>query len=627
MTPLPFRKTLLTLVIINLAYPVSGVAQTLNNSGTRGALNINGGPVEQIINSGTIQADGTAITIEGFTTNQPWILNTGNIIGGVNAIDASGALNRPGGTGVEMKWNAGTIKGNLVGMHEVAIEGPVIFDGQSLEARFVDIGWTADNATGHLELKQAHTTISTDILQVAQGASLGLTLSSATDVQRALVTVSGDAVFEANSQIKLAARGSDFSVEGTTYTLLEAGRLVDQGLSVVSSSALLNVDSYAVNGNTIISTVTGKGTDEVASNIASNGASGNAQTAIKRFSPLLGSLGTNNPDDPVFLAFANADEAQLAQLSEQLAPDVSGGSVRAAVAGQNLISNAVANRTSGIRGQSSGESFKATGFWVQGLYSDAEQQRRNGIAGYNAYSHGVAIGTDGKVTDQLTLGLAYSFLNTAVNGTTGNKTDVESHAFTLYSGFESGAYFLDGNLTYGINDNSGKRQIASSTAQSDYDSTVLGLNLVGGYTYRINSNLLVEPRLASRYNQVRIDDYKEKGSAAALKVEDQRYESFDLGAGVRIAGSYSLAQGRIEPQAKLMAYHDFAADQTSSTSTFVLGGTPFVTTGAKPARNSYEMGVGVDYLLGAVTLGASYDYVGKSSFSADTFTARVRYDF
>lgn len=627
MTPLPFRKTLLTLVIVNLAYPVSGVAQTLNNSGTRGALNINGGPVEQIINSGTIQADGTAITIEGFTTNQPWILNTGNIIGGVNAIDASGALNRPGGTGVEMKWNAGTIRGNLVGMHEVAIEGPVIFDGQSLEARFVDIGWTADNATGHLELKQAHTTISTDILQVAQGASLGLTLSSATDVQRALVTVSGDAVFEANSQIKLAARGSDFSVEGTTYTLLEAGRLVDQGLSVVSSSALLNVDSYTVNGNTIISTVTGKGTDEVASDIASNGASGNAQTAIKSFSPLLGSLGTNNPDDPVFLAFANADEGQLAQLSEQLAPDVSGGSVRAAVAGQNLISNAVANRTSGIRGQSSGESFKATGVWVQGLYSDAEQQRRNGIAGYNAYSHGVTIGTDGKVTDQLTLGLAYSFLNTAVNGTTGNKTDVESHAFTLYSGFESGAYFLDGNLTYGINDNSGKRQIASSTAQSDYDSTLLGLNLVGGYTYRINSNLLVEPRLASRYNQVRIDGYKEKGSAAALKVEDQRYETFDLGAGVRVAGSYSLAQGRIEPQAKLMAYHDFAADQTSSTSTFVLGGTPFVTTGAKPARNSYEVGVGVDYLLGAVTLGTSYDYVGKSGFSADTFTARVRYDF
>lgn len=627
MTPMPFRKTLLALVVVNLAYPTCSVAQTLSNSGTRGALSINGGDIEQIINSGTIQDDSTAITIEGFTANQPWILNTGNIIAGLNAIDASGALNYPAGTGVEMKWNAGTIKGNLVGMHEVAIEGAVTFDGQSMEARFVDLGWTADNATGHLELKQAHTTISTDNLQVAQGASLGLTLSSATDAQQALVTVTGTAIFEANSQIKLAAKGSDFSVEGTNYTLLQAGNLVDQGLSVVSSSALLNVDSYAVNGNTIVSTVTAKGTDEVASNIASNGASGNAQTAITRFSPLLSSLGGNNPNDPVFLAFANADEAQLAKLAEELTPEVNGGSTTAAVTGQSLISNAAANRTSSIRGQSSGEQFKEAGVWIQGLYSDAEQHRRDDVAGYNAYSHGIAIGTDGKVTDQLTLGLAYSFLDTAVNGTTGNKTDVKGHAFTLYGGVESGAYFVDGNLTYGINDNSGKRQIATSTAKSDYDSTLLGLNLVGGYTYRINSNLLVEPRLASRYSQVRIDGYQEKGSAAALNVESQRYERFDLGAGVRVAGSYSLAQGRIEPQAKLMAYHDFAADQASSTSTFVLGGTPFVTAGAKPARNSYEVGVGVDYLLGAVTLGASYDHVGKSGFNADTFMAKVRYDF
>lgn len=627
MTPLPFRKTLLAVVIINLACPTLSVAQTLTNSSTRGELYINGGDIQSIINTGTIQADDTAIKIEGFTDDQPLIENTGNIFGGVTAIDATGALNYPAGTGVEMKWNAGMIKGNMVGMHEVAIEGSVIFDGQSLASRFIDLGWTDDSLTGHLELKQAHTTLVTDNLQVAEGASLGLNLSSATNPQQAIVTVTGKAIFETNSQIRLAARGSDFSVDGTSYTLLQAGELVDEGLRVVSSSALLTVDSYSVDGNTIVSNVTAKGSDEVANDIANNGASGNAQTAITRFSPLMSNLGTNNPSDPVFQAFANADEAQLAELAEQLTPDVSGASAKATVAGQNLISNAVLGRTSTIRGLSSGDSFNATGIWMQGLYSDAEQQRRNGVAGYNAYSQGLAIGADGKATEQLTLGLAYSFLDTKVNGATGNKTAVEGHAFTLYSGFESGAYFIDGNLTYGINDNSGKRQIASSTARSDYDSELLGLNLVGGYTYRINNNFLVEPRLASRYSNVQIDGYTEKGSAAALKVEKQRYESFDLGAGVRVAGSYPLAQGRIEPQAKLMAYHDFAADRASSTSTFVLGGTPFVTSGAKPARNSYEVGIGVDYMLGAVTIGANYEYVGKSGFNADTFTAKVRYDF
>jgi opacity protein-like surface antigen len=35
----------------------------------------------------------------------------------------------------------------------------------------------------------------------------------------------------------------------------------------------------------------------------------------------------------------------------------------------------------------------------------------------------------------------------------------------------------------------------------------------------------------------------------------------------------------------------------------------------------------VDYKLGAVTVGVSYDYLGKEDFNADTFQAKVRYDF
>ncbi|MCY1186510.1 hypothetical protein D9M73_273890 [compost metagenome] len=76
-----------------------------------------------------------------------------------------------------------------------------------------------------------------------------------------------------------------------------------------------------------------------------------------------------------------------------------------------------------------------------------------------------------------------------------------------------------------------------------------------------------------------------------------------------------------------MAYQDLIGDQTASTSTFVLGGTPFATNGAEPARSSFEAGVGVDYRVGALTLTAGYDYLTKEDFNADTFTAKVRYDF
>ncbi|SPY50742.1 Outer membrane autotransporter barrel [Pseudomonas aeruginosa] len=306
---------------------------------------------------------------------------------------------------------------------------------------------------------------------------------------------------------------------------------------------------------------------------------------------------------------------------------MNGGATQAATSGQTLVSNVTGNRTSSLRGASSGDVLQNTGIWAQALYSDANQDLRDGVAGFNAYSRGIAIGADGQLTDQLTLGVAYSFLHTSVNSDSGNTTDVDGNALTLYSGFEQGNYFVDANLSYGINDNENKRRIAGTTAKGDYDSQVLGANVVGGYTYHLNEQFLVEPRLAARYARVDIDGYHEKGSSAALKVDSQRYEVAEFGAGVRLAGDFPVGNGSLQPQAKLMAYHDFAADEAQSTSTFVLGGTPFVSQGAKAVRNSYEAGIGADYHLGAVTVGVSYDYTGKTDFNADTFTAKIRYDF
>lgn len=612
------------------------------------------GAENHVVNTGTIKATDAAIVIGHFDIdaydNDPQysdfdglsIVNSGTLISEDEAVDAS-ETNRS----VYLTLQGGSkITGNLIDLTTIEVYGNVDFsgtdsssDGANIRLRqggWMDVGSVSQNAPAHLNFLQPHTTIDGN-LHVAGNSSLDLNLSSATRTDTAVVAVSGTAEFGKDAQIRLAAQGSDFSAQGTTYNLFQANRIdvldasgdnVDPNgkLNLVSSSALLKVDSYSVEDNKLVATVTGKGAEEVDEILIGQGASANSQKA-------LGSLGRDNvlsklnANDPLLRAFANANEADLAKLAEQLTPEVNGGATQAATTSQTLVSNVTGSRTSGLRGASSGEAFKDTGVWVQSLYSDASQDLRDGVAGYNAYSRGIAVGADGKVSDELTLGLAYSFINTDVNGKSGNQTEVDSHAFTLYGGFEHGNYFVDASLTYGFNENDSKRSIAGTSAKADYDSDLLGLNLVGGYTYHINPQVLVEPRLAARYSLVNIDGYREKGSSAALKVEDQRYEAIELGAGLRVAGNYPLGAGTLKPQAKLMAYHDFAADEAKSTSTFLLGNTPFVTSGAKAVRDSYEAGVGADYTLGAVTLGLNYDYIGKSGFDADVFSAKVRYDF
>ncbi|HBO6301702.1 TPA: autotransporter domain-containing protein [Pseudomonas aeruginosa] len=353
-----------------------------------------------------------------------------------------------------------------------------------------------------------------------------------------------------------------------------------------------------------------------------NGATG-ALLAMKN--SVLGQLDTS---DPVYQALANAStREEVARIAQQLTPEVNGGGSRAAVAGQNTVTNAISNRMSGLRsGMSSGDTFKEAGVWAQALSNHGDQDRRSGVDGYESNSAGIAVGVDGKINDQTTVGVAYSYLNSNVTSDSGDKTEVQGSALTLYGSYELGNWFADASLSAGKNDNDSKRYIVGTQAKGSYDSDVLSASLLGGYDFRFD-NLVVEPRVGARYTNVKIDSYQEHGSSAALSIGAQRFEVGEFGAGVRVAGDFPVGMGNLEPEATLMAWHDVIGDKVSSTSSYVLGGNPFVTTGASPVRDSYEATVGATYRVGAVTVGATYGYQTKTDFDGNTVTGRVRYDF
>lgn len=603
-----------------------------------------------LVNSGRVTAANTAIRIgttafegagltAGYKANGALNIFNSGAIWGNTAIDATSS-NRP----VELILRQGSnIYGDLNGLANIEVEGDSTFGfaygypGRN-NIRLANNGWIEvgdrNEPPTTFSLLSLHATLEGN-LRIADNSALGLWLASSTDPNTAVLKVSGIAEFAQTSRILLEPEDTDFEAGGSRYLLLEAGQVqvldanglpLDTKPQVVSTSAMLNVLSSTLDDNKVYVTVSTKPTEDLEQIVAHQGSSGNAQQALGNLvgTGLLARLGNQ---DPLFLAAANADEAQLAKLAEQLAPDVSDGARQAALTSQRLIGNAIGSRSSSLRAPHANDTHRASGVWVQSLYSDASQQQRDKIVGYNAHSRGMAVGADGQLHDQLTLGMAYSFIDTDVNGRHGNQTQVQSHAFSLYGSYTLDNYFVDASLTYGFNNNEGKREVAGTRAKSDYDSNLLGLDLVGGYSWQVNPRMVLEPRLAARYSRVDVESYREKNSSAALKVEDQRYEAIELGAGIRLAGNLPLGTGTLEPQLKLMAYHDFAADPVQNTSTFVLGSTPFVTRGASVSRNSYEAGVGADYKLGAVSIGVSYDYVTKSGFDADVFSAQVRYAF
>lgn len=620
---------------------ITSTQARINNSGTITARGLDSAGIEienarftgqmtgapftsDINNSGTISGEGMGIhfvnldTSGGFDTLS--IRQTGGLIeGGIAAI-----LVNDNASPSYFYWQGGQVKGDLLGLSGVLVQGEAMFDGSTIRAGFVDIDG------GRLTLLRPQTTIVGDLDMDSDTARLRLLLDNDTLPNAPILKVTGNTFFSAGSQIELQARSDDFrtSAEGNRYTLINSGTWEDpENLSVVSSSALLEVKNFGIEGQDVKALVATRNDEVVTQDLLGAHGSRNAVNAIKPFKNTV--MGQLDESDPVFQSFANAATAEeLAKLAETLTPDVSRGAINAATNSQNLVASAINRRASKARsGLSSGDVLAEQGVWLQALSSDADQDSRHGVAGYDANTNGIAVGADGKVNAETTVGLAYSYLTSDVKSDLGNKTDVSGHALTLYGNWARDNFFVDTSLMYGWNDNESKRYIAGTRAKADYDSEIFGVNALAGYTLQLNKQWLLEPQVGARYANVSMDSYHEKGSSAALNVGSQRYEIGEMGLGARLAAAFDLGAGSLEPEAKLMAWHDFIGDKAGTTSTFVLGGTPFTTTGATPARDSYELGLGANYRVGAWSVGGTYNYLTSSGFDADTFSANVRYDF
>jgi outer membrane autotransporter protein len=563
-----------------------------------------------IVNRGLIAADGTAIQVDAAKQVATFEIN-----------QQAGEIRSNSGTAIDaanlaaLNWTGGNIVGDLLNLNAVNIDGQANFSGKRIIAP-VSVN------SGSLNLAAPGTAI-TGNLNVASGAGIDMHLSDSVVPTTPYLTVNGVARFAPSSKLTVSAQPGDFARthNGTQYTLLQATSVQNNGLSVASSSSLLNVLSYSADAQTVKAVVAVKDNQQVQQDLAGVGASAASATAVNTFKN--GVLGQLGQDDQVFQALANAGTAQqLAQVGDQLKPDVNRGALDVALSGQTVVNGAIFNRLTDQR-----ESHQVGGVWVQGLSSNMDQDGRGGDNGYSANSSGMAVGVDGRVNDTTTLGVAYSYLNSNIHSDLGNKTDVEGHALSLYGNWSLQNWFADACLSYGHNDNDSKRHIAGTTAKGSYDSNVLSASVIGGYSFKPSQAVVIEPRVAARYSNVRMDGYDEKGSSASLSTRSQRYEVGELGAGVRLAGHLPMGAGSLQPEATLMAYHDLMGDRVAQTSSFVAGGSAFTVTGASVARDSYEASVGVNYQVSDFTVGASYTRQARSGFDADGVMLKARYAF
>ncbi len=334
--------------------------------------------------------------------------------------------------------------------------------------------------------------------------------------------------------------------------------------------------------------------------------------------------------------------AQLNRVGQQLRPEANNASMQATIAAVDHVSALIVNHQDETRlasndksGVSTGETAQGVGVWMQGFGFKGEQNNRNGIDGYTANTGGFAIGADTVVGNgDFRVGGALGYASTGIDGdgvTQANRTDIDSYQGTLYGSWNAGAWYLDAALGYGRHQYDTKRFVslvnASLTGSHDADQYLAKIG--GGYPMQVGK-VTITPMASLTYVKLDQNGYAEKdpsNSGAALSVGSVNTDSFRSGLGAKISAPLSEGKVKTTADARLMWNHEFA-DTSQDVAARFAGGTSFTTNGMNQARDSANIGLGVNFMAeNHQNLSVSYDAEIKSGYIGHTGSIKLRIDF
>jgi outer membrane autotransporter protein len=472
--------------------------------------------------------------------------------------------------------------------------------------------------------------------------SFGVAGGSDGSLGQGLLTVSGGAADLTGSTIAVRVEtGSGFIATNDYFKVVDGTGSVG-GLDATTDDFTVTDDSY------VLSFVITDG-----SNATVSGSANDAYLIATRASAA--SIGTNANNDAIATALASIDDTGVAgvdavqgllndattqaaanEVLEAVSPTVDMGAVSAATSVASGASNVISGRLAGVRGMGAAADELPNSVWVQGFGGVANQDERDSVAGYDANTVGVAIGSDMEVADgKGTAGaaLSYGMTNVDSDNAADAETDVDSYQVSLYGDYDIGNNaYVEGVASYAWNSNDMTRHATSATTQNaDYDSSLWNARAEVGRAYDVGADgLTLTPNVSANYWHYSADGYTETGTGALLTVGDSDLDALELGLGVDAKWSMMNEDGsKVEPVVRVGYSYDAIGDNLEVTSNFVGStGTTFDTQGADPARSTFNVGAGVDfYSANNWQVKADYDFNIKSDYTAHTGMVRAGYRF
>jgi uncharacterized protein YhjY with autotransporter beta-barrel domain len=272
---------------------------------------------------------------------------------------------------------------------------------------------------------------------------------------------------------------------------------------------------------------------------------------------------------------------------------------------------------------------------IQGTYSEQDASKNYSEA--DATSVRINVGADKRVTDNLAVGgmIGYSRTDANVDGLDSEVID-NSVNVGLYTHYSEGNSFVEGMIGYRAHFYEYDRNIIAAPGASANSDTVghqLPASIRVGHDFKFGEDRewTFTPQAALHYSLLYMDGYSESGAGALnLIVDDFSAQSLQSEFGFRLAKRYTGTYGWVSPSLYASYNHEFLDENTSVSSRFSGGLTPFRVATADPERDFAVLGIALDGTPAdypCLHFGIRYDVqVGQEDYISHSATAHMRVD-
>jgi len=265
---------------------------------------------------------------------------------------------------------------------------------------------------------------------------------------------------------------------------------------------------------------------------------------------------------------------------------------------------------------SAGNGMSANSGFIQAFGSEGEQKNTGPatakVYGYDSQTSGVAIGFDGMTETGETIGLSASYSSTDVDGkgTGKSKNAIDSYTVSVYADKATENGYIEGSLTYGINDNTSSRLVntagLSRTYKGDYDSEQISLKVGGGVPNEVKDGTFVTPFASATVTIITTDSYTETSTTASdalrLKIAQDDINSLVGTIGVKA----HMITDKGTPMISFAINNEFGDTTINSTNTYTGGGTAF-NTSTDVEELSVTLGLGYSFGNDVTSLNIGYE--------------------